>query len=60
MNLVERFDLMKKNMFISRHPAGSIDRIFEYYEKCGKHIDGKERVFIKPEVEEQKKKKSLN
>ena len=35
-------------------------RIFEIYERDGKHIDGTPYVFIKPDVEDKKLKKSLN
>mgnify|MGYP003317037966 CR=1 FL=1 len=40
--------------------SGTINRIFEIYERDGKHIDGTPYVFIKPDVEDKKLKKSLN
>ena len=39
---------------------GSVWRIFEYHERCGKNEDGTTPVCIKLEPEEKKKKKSIN
>ena len=39
--------------------SGSIENVFYYYEKTGKHEDGSIPVIIKPDPVESKKKKSL-
>jgi len=59
MNLIELSDRVKnKKSFNS--VCGTIDRIFEIYERDGKKLDGQPYVFIRPEPEEKKNKKSLN
>ena len=59
MQLLEIFERIKnKKSFNS--PSGSVFRVFEIYERDGKQMDGRPYVFIKPEVEEKKNKKSLN
>ena len=39
--------------------SGSIENVFYYYEKTGKHKDGSSPVIIRPDPVESKKKKSL-
>ena len=60
MNLLERVDLIKKNIINSNYPPGSVEKVFEYNEKCGLNEYGSRPVIIKPEPEERKKKKSIN
>ena len=59
MQLLDLFEKIKnkKSFNTSR---GTANRIFEIYERDGKQIDGRPYIFIKPEVEEKKIKKSLN
>tara|TARA_B100000900_G_C20576056_1_gene715360 strand:- start:105 stop:284 length:180 start_codon:yes stop_codon:yes gene_type:complete len=49
-----------KNKKLYNTLSGTVDRIFEIYERDGKHIDGKPYVFIKPDIQEKKIKNSLN
>jgi len=59
MQLLDLFEKIKnKKSFNS--PCGTVFRVFEIYERDGKQMDGRPYVFIKPEVEEKKIKKSLN
>ena len=51
-------ELRKKYNFNSPH--GSVYRIFEIHEKNGKYESGYSPVFVKPEIDEKKKKKSIN
>ena len=39
--------------------SGSIENVFYYYEKTGKHADGSSPVIFTPDSVESKKKKSL-
>ena len=45
---------------ISLFQPGSIDNIFDYYQKCSRDASGKLYEFIKPDPVEEKKKKSIN
>ena len=57
-DLVSKFeDLKKKKNY--PYMSGSIDNVFYYYEKTGKHEDGSIPIIIKPDPVESKKKKSL-
>lgn len=59
MQSLDLFEKIKnKKSFNS--PCGTVFRVFEIYERDGKQMDGTPYVFIKPEVEEKKIKKSLN
>ncbi len=59
MQLLDFFEKTKnKKSFNS--PSGTVYRVFEIYERDGKQMDGRPYLFIKPEVEEKKIKKSLN
>tara|TARA_Y100000816_G_C25808509_1_gene423272 strand:- start:159 stop:341 length:183 start_codon:yes stop_codon:yes gene_type:complete len=59
LDLTQRLELIKKKP-ISQYNPGSVGRIFEYHEKCGKNQDGTIPVCIKPDPIENKKKKSIN
>ena len=59
LDLMERLDLIKKKP-VSQYLAGSVGRVFEYHERCGKNEDGTIPVCIKPDPVESKKKKSIN
>lgn len=57
-DLVSQFeDLKNKKNY--PYMSGSIDNVFYYYEKTGKHEDGSIPIIIKPDPVESKKKKSL-
>ena len=56
---MQQLELIKKKP-ASQYISGSIERIFEYHEKCGKNADGTIPVCIKPDPLEIKKKKSIN
>ena len=56
MNEIE--ELRKKNVFKS--PPGSVYRIFEIHEKNGKDESGYSPIIVKPEIDEKKKRKSIN
>ena len=59
MQLLDLFEKIKnKKSFNS--PSGTVFRVFEIYERDGNQLDGRPYVFIKPEVEEKKIKKSIN
>lgn len=58
-DLIKRFELIQKRSS-SQYMPGSVERIFEYHEKCGKNEDGTIPVCIKPDPVETKKKKSIN
>lgn len=60
MYLIERLDRIKENLITSNYPAGSIERIFEYNERCKKNKDGTIPQIIKLSPEEKKKKITLN
>ena len=48
----------KKQPYNTQH--GTVHRIFEIHERAGKNIDGRPYVFLKPEKDEKKIKKSIN
>ena len=58
MNIIERMELIKKKP-VSIYLPGSVERVFEYNEKCSRNESGELPVFIKPDPVEQKKKKIL-
>ena len=58
-NLIEKAELIKKKN-TSKFASGSLERIYEYHEKCGKDASGFIPVCIKPEIEFKKNKKLLN
>tara|TARA_Y100000816_G_scaffold69547_1_gene46498 strand:- start:870 stop:1049 length:180 start_codon:yes stop_codon:yes gene_type:complete len=59
MQLLDLFEKIKNKKSFNT-PSGTAHRVFEIYERDGKQMDGRPYVFIKPEVEEKKIKKSLN
>jgi|TARA_X000000368_G_scaffold234517_2_gene185272 hypothetical protein len=59
MRLLQLADRIK-NRKVYNSLSGTIDRIFEIYERDGKKITGEPYIIIKPEPEEKKLKKSLN
>ena len=59
MQLLELSEKIKNKKSFNT-PSGSVYRVFEIHERDGKQMDGRPYVFIKPEVEEKKIKKSLN
>ncbi len=59
MGLMEEADAIKKK-WKSNFAPGSIERVFEYNEKCSLNESGMLPVIIKPDPIELKKKKSIN
>lgn len=59
MDLVKQFEKIQKRPS-SKFQPGSIDRIFEIYERSRKDASGYVPIFIKPTPEEKKQKRSLN
>tara|TARA_Y100000739_G_C20318928_1_gene333415 strand:+ start:155 stop:334 length:180 start_codon:yes stop_codon:yes gene_type:complete len=59
MNLIQLSDRVKNKKKFNSY-CGTIDRIFEIYERDQKKLDGELYIFIKPELPEKKVKKSLN
>ena len=59
MGLIEEAEAIKKK-WVSNYAPGSIERIFEYNEKCSRDESGMLPVIIKPDPVESKKKKSIN
>ena len=59
MFLMELHDRLKKKPDSQLIP-GYVDKVFEYYDKTARDESGYLPVIIKPEVEEKKKKKSIN
>jgi hypothetical protein len=60
MDLITRFDLIKKNIISYKSPPGYVGRVFEYYERSKFNKDGTLPIIINIEPEEKKKKKSIN
>tara|TARA_Y100000992_G_C21273065_1_gene498110 strand:- start:1297 stop:1479 length:183 start_codon:yes stop_codon:yes gene_type:complete len=60
MNLLERFEFIKKNIIVSKYAPGSLEKIFEYNERCALNEDGTRPIIIVPEKDEKKKKKIIN
>ena len=58
--MLERFELIKKNIIPSKYAPGSVEKIFEYNQRCERNLDGTLPVIIKLEPEEKKKKRSIN
>tara|TARA_Y100001980_G_C14553278_1_gene338402 strand:+ start:3101 stop:3280 length:180 start_codon:yes stop_codon:yes gene_type:complete len=59
MQLLELMERIKKKQPYNTQP-GTVYRIFEIHERAGKNIDGQPYVFLKPEKDEKKIKKSIN
>ena len=59
MFLMDLHERLKKKPDSEFRP-GYIDKVFEYYNKKAKDESGYLPVFIKPELEEKKKKRSIN
>ena len=60
MNLLEQFEIIKKQIKKSNYAPGSVGRIFEYHEIMRCNESGELPEFIKLEPEEKKKKRSIN
>ena len=60
MNLLEKFELIKNSIEKSSYAPGSVEKIFEYNEKCKRNEAGELPEIIKLEPEEKKKKRSIN
>ena len=58
MNLLEHFELIQKK-FRPSGPPGSVENIFQIYERAGKDYLGNTIICLKLESEE-KKSKSIN
>ena len=59
LDLMQRLELIKKKN-VSKYAPGSLERVFEYHEKCGKNEYGELPIIIKIDPVESKKKKGLN
>lgn len=59
MGLIEQAEAIRKKS-VSKYAPGSVERVFEYNEKCSRDESGMLPVIIKPELDESKKKKSIN
>lgn len=59
MGLIEEAEAIRKK-WVSNYALGSIERVFEYNEKCSRDESGMLPVIVKPEPDESKKKKSIN
>ena len=59
MTLIEEAEAIFKKT-VSNYAPGSVERVFEYNEKCSRDESGHIPVIIKPEPEESRKKKSIN
>lgn len=57
-DLMTKFEDLK-NKKTYPYLSGSIENVFYYYEKTGKHEDGSSPVIIRPDPVESKKKKSI-
>ena len=60
MNLLDQFELLKKQIKKSNYAPGSVERIFEYNEIKRRNESGELPEFIKLDPEEKKKKRSIN
>ena len=59
MGLIEEAELLRKKQK-SKYTPGSVEKIFEYNEKCSRDESGTLPVIVKPDPVESKKKKSIN
>lgn len=59
MDIVKQFELIQKRSG-SKYKAGTVERVFEIYERSGLDASGRAPVIIKPTVEEKKLKRSIN
>ena len=59
MQLLELMERLKNKKSFNT-PSASVSRIFEIYEKSGKNESGETPIFIKPNIEDKKIKKSIN
>jgi len=59
MGLIEQAEAIRKKC-ASNYAPGSVERVFEYNDKCSRDESGMLPVIIKPEPVESKKKKSIN
>lgn len=57
--LIARAEILKK-LPKSKYSPGSVERIYEYNDKCSRHEYGALPTIIKPDPIELKKKKGLN
>ena len=59
MGLIEEAEVIRKKTK-SNYAPGSVDRIFEYNDKCSRDESGMLPIIVKPDPVESKKKKSIN
>lgn len=59
ISIIDKFNKIQ-SIKKSKYVAGSVERIYEYHENCGKDASGHAPVFVNPVVEQKKSKKSLN
>ena len=59
MTLIEEAAAILKKP-VSSYAPGSVERVFEYNEKCAYHEYGELPIIIKADPVESKKKKSIN
>lgn len=59
MGLIEEAEAIRKK-YVSKYAPGSVERIFEYNEKCSRDESGMLPVIVKPQLDETRKKKSIN
>ena len=59
MFLMDLHERLKKKPN-SQYNPGTVDKVFEYNNRCAKDESGILPEFIKPTIEESKKKKSIN
>jgi hypothetical protein len=60
LDLLKRMELIKNKGINSNYAPGSVEKVFEYNERCELNEHGSRPVIIKPEPEEKKKNKSIN
>lgn len=59
MDIVKQLERIQKRP-ASKYQPGTVERVFEIYERSGLDASGKAPVFIKPTPEEKKQKRSIN
>jgi hypothetical protein len=59
MTLIEEAEAIFKKP-VSSYAPGSVERVFQYNEKCAYHEYGESPTIIKADPVESKKKKSIN
>lgn len=59
MDIIKQFERIQKRP-ASKFQPGTVQRVFEIYERSGLDASGRAPVIIKPTVEEKKQKRSIN